>query len=153
MSTSPQLKTGIYTIVNKHTGQAVGRARAEDRSALPRRIVALPAGATNDEGSQWVIKAKDGKYELSVLGASTFAQDQLVFGDLFGDQVEQWKIEAQTHLGENTYTIVQSFGIGGWVLEGDDATTQVACRGLIVGHSHPPFFPANQLWVITPVAA
>ncbi|RDB24458.1 Serine protease inhibitor [Hypsizygus marmoreus] len=149
-SMSPQLKSGIYTITNKSSGQLIGRNVLENKMFGPKGIFSQPLEKAG-ENTEWVIKATDEKYRLEVQGAPAIVQDKRVYADITGKStVEEWDIVAQFHAGENTYIITNAASGEGWTLE--DKETQIACHDIVARFSDPPGFAPNQLWVIVPVA-
>ncbi|EDR02671.1 uncharacterized protein LACBIDRAFT_332177 [Laccaria bicolor S238N-H82] len=92
-------------------------------------------------------------YTVKAGGAPAFSKNRQVFASLFEgvDEGVRWCLTNAPDVGKDVYIIDNPVTKDGWVLPENEAGTQVACGLLIVGPSEPPFFPPNQLWIITPV--
>ncbi|KIJ97957.1 hypothetical protein K443DRAFT_629295 [Laccaria amethystina LaAM-08-1] len=129
------LPTGKYFIRNKAFNSFVQRAAREDHSLLPKPIVSIAHGERAYPGA---IEEQYGLYTIKAGGAPAFSKNRLVFVSLLEE------------VDEGVKCIDNPVTKEGWVLSEDEAATQVACRFLIAGPSEPPFYPPNQLWIITP---
>ncbi|KAG8983413.1 hypothetical protein FRB93_007272 [Tulasnella sp. JGI-2019a] len=143
------LPSNQFTICNKAYGLYVGRPQREDKSLLPKPIVALPEGVR----SAWTTKSsKPNTSILMVGGAPTAAITNQVFAILLPEPpATTWKIMPVPQAGANTYLITKADNPSqGWVMPSGQSNTQVAVRPLIMGPSDPPYYPPNQLWTIIP---
>ncbi|EDR00113.1 uncharacterized protein LACBIDRAFT_295829 [Laccaria bicolor S238N-H82] len=144
------ISEGDHYIRNKGFGAYVQRALNEDTSLNPKSVIAVPPGV---EANLWYITKEGDFYVLKDKGAPAFAKDNLVFVSV----AEEYKVDVKWRLteipneGRNVYLIESVNKHGGWVLPTEEPYTQVAFRPLIVGPREPPFYPPNQLWVITPL--
>jgi hypothetical protein len=147
MSTDLVLSTGQYHIRNQET--FAGRNAREDASLLPKKVYC----PTDDAEAQlWTIEAlPNGRYKLLARGSPTVELNRLLYAVLIDvEKAEEWIIKKYEQSGQ--YTIVKADGSGGWVAQTDLEVPQIAVRTLIIGPSHPPFFPPSQLWNFQRVA-
>ncbi|KAJ3798342.1 serine protease inhibitor [Lentinula aff. detonsa] len=136
------LETGRYLI--HHGDKVVSRRFAEDRSLNPKRIDLLEP---SDREVTWIIEKSGDGYLLSNRGAPTAHIKDNVFALLIEqEQATKWTIEAVSQHGKDGYIIKTSDGKG-WVAP-ENVNEQIIYRTLIVGPSHPPTFPGNQIFQI-----
>ncbi|TEB22180.1 hypothetical protein FA13DRAFT_1716303 [Coprinellus micaceus] len=146
------LQTGHYHIVSKSTNTRVGRHFVEDHSLLPKKILVLPKDFSDRQ--PWLIikdEGSDDTYTLRADGAAVVHIHGKLFAELLDHSPSQkaWKIQAQPHHGENTFTVVSAHDQGlGWVVPDNEPFTQLHVRPLIVAPSIPPHFPSSELFEI-----
>ncbi|KAF9522271.1 hypothetical protein CPB83DRAFT_864714 [Crepidotus variabilis] len=143
------LNSGRYFIKSAGADKFVGRARVEDRSLNPKRVI-LRA----EDGETPVFELKDqGKtFEIVIGGGSAASINDKVSAVLMPEEpAQQWIIEEVPQSGSNKYLIMDSQKDGGWVLPDDAPETQLVVRPLIATKSLPPQYPPNQVWEIVPV--
>ncbi|KJA18988.1 hypothetical protein HYPSUDRAFT_217850 [Hypholoma sublateritium FD-334 SS-4] len=147
------LKSGTYTITSKAENAYVGRSHREDRSFNPKRVVFLPQ---DSDAPKWEIEAvPTGNFIMKIGGGHAAEIDKRLFAILQEEpKPVTWKIEAQPHMGENTYTInlADRPSAGGWMVlvNNEEGDNQIAVQHYIIGPSFPPFDPPVLLFVIVP---
>ncbi|TEB34470.1 hypothetical protein FA13DRAFT_1482904 [Coprinellus micaceus] len=141
------LQSGLYTITTKEKGQPIGNTHSIGPSER-KNALSLPHGTD----AKWQItKEHDDSYTMRLQSNDTAAVnvDSQVFLEYPARHSNTWKIEPQFHQGENTHIILTADGSqDGWAASDD---SRVLIKPLIMGPSVPPFFPPNELFVITPV--
>ncbi|KAH7922330.1 hypothetical protein BV22DRAFT_1048981 [Leucogyrophana mollusca] len=141
------IRSGSYHITSaalSGAGSVIGRD--VDSSINPKKIYSLPFGA---DPPVWDLEALgNGRYRLSIDGAFVGERDGRLWGFLAAGEGEEWIITDRAHHG--AYTIEKLDGTG-WVSPAEQPYTQIEVRPLIAAPSDPPYFPAKELWKISPV--
>ncbi|KIJ96396.1 hypothetical protein K443DRAFT_284908 [Laccaria amethystina LaAM-08-1] len=144
------ISEGEHYIRNKGTGEYVQRSQREDTSLNDKSVISVPPGV---EAELWSIEKSGDLFFLKARGDPAFSKDHLVYVSLQKEAYinVKWRLNEIPYEGRNVYIIESEDRHGGWVLPKEEPYTQVAFRPLIIGPSEPPFYPPNQLWVITPL--
>ncbi|KAF3908772.1 hypothetical protein ABW21_db0203575 [Orbilia brochopaga] len=144
------LDSGAYTIKVLSTNSSIGRRRVENRSLLPKQIVA--SEAHNSRSSRWAIKARgNGRYKLSVGNGHTGpAQgDKLVAYLLKEADIVDWIVTSRPQHGEGVFTIEKPDRSGAWTVTNEQVQQEVKILPLISTRSSPPRFNEYQLFRFT----
>ncbi|KAG9007459.1 hypothetical protein FRB93_007874 [Tulasnella sp. JGI-2019a] len=62
-----------------------------------------------------------------------------------------WRITNDERNGPGAFVIGRTDGPEGWVMSEEEPGNQVAVRILIVAPSWPPFYPPNEVWMLSRV--
>ncbi|MFD7493703.1 I66 family serine proteinase inhibitor [Streptomyces sp. NPDC059832] len=125
---------------------------------LGRRTV-LRSGAAGLAGLAFaatapsVARAAELTCTIELMQGHAVVIDHLLFAALLPDPpAQKWIITHAPGHDRNVFTIETADRRAGWVLPSAEPKEQIAVRPLIVGPSVPPFYPSNELWVITPAS-
>ncbi|KAK6330381.1 hypothetical protein TWF696_003477 [Orbilia brochopaga] len=151
-TSSGSLESGTYTIKVLSTNYSIGRRRVENRSLLPKQIIA--SYAPSSQSSRWVVKAReDGRYKLSVGNGHTGpAQgDKLVAYLIKEDEIEDWIVTSRPQHGDGVFTIEKPDRSAAWTVteeqvQQDGSFKIVKVLPLISTRSSPPKINEYQLF-------
>ncbi|KAF8586588.1 hypothetical protein K439DRAFT_1614970 [Ramaria rubella] len=153
---SDKLHTGQYYIRNVKT--FAGRNLREDKSFNRKPVSCFTD--TDEETASTLRTVSDIRLThieliLKVRDAPTGVIDGLLFAFLIeGEKGEEWVITERKYPGHHSlYTIETAAKNAGWISlkKGSHRHSRIVVRSLEAGHSHPPFFPPNELWNIQPL--
>ncbi|KAJ6255973.1 Serine protease inhibitor [Drechslerella dactyloides] len=149
---SGSLEGGSYSIKVLSTNYSIGRRRVENRSLLPKQIVAYDA--PHLQSPRWVVKPRgDGTYKLSVSTGHTGAaqSDKLVAYLIKEPEIENWVVTPRPQHGEGIFTIEKADRSAGWTVTQEEVQQEggfkiVKVLPLVSNKMSPPQFRENQLF-------
>jgi len=147
------LKPGRYFITCLYGGLPIGRPLREDRSLLPKAVVALNPRDERTDQAVFDLELKDnGTYLIKSFGNFTANINDRLFAILLPEPAPQnWVLKKSERDDGDVFVVIAENSPLGWVLQEDEPGAQVAVRPLIVGPSLPPFYPPTELFKFTPV--
>ncbi|GJE98484.1 serine protease inhibitor-like protein [Phanerochaete sordida] len=144
------LANGLYTITSLSHNLKIGRHPIEDRSLLPKRVMAMEPSddALCSSIAPWTIEESGGEtYTMRTAGGTAGDVDGRLYAHLMmEEQAEKWRIERCPQAGECCFVVTKPDRSVCWTVPSDGETNQVELRPL--DPAHPP----TQVFRIEPVS-
>ncbi|KAG9013673.1 hypothetical protein FRB94_001235 [Tulasnella sp. JGI-2019a] len=110
-------------------------------------VISLPPGT---EAPRWQVEQSgNGTYVVKIDGKWAANDDGKLA--VTSDLSVLWRITNDERNGPGAFVIGRTDGPEGWVMSEEEPGNQVAVRILIVAPSWPPFYPPNEVWMLSRV--